>query len=187
MNDLMENLFPKPTREIRRKVFVLHGVGGSGKTQLAIKFARKSQNIFSSTFWLNGDSKESVRQSVAQIARQLPENQIPDSCRKFSPSPEELDEIIRNVLTWFNQHDNRRWLLIFDNVDRDTSPEINDSQSYDLEDFFPEFDHGSILITTRLRQLRQHGQDRQLGRMSDLEGAEVLRCRIGRSVEGNEN
>ena len=187
MNDLKNTLFPKPTRENRRKVFVLHGLGGSGKTQLAIEFAQRSQKIFSSIFWLNGDSKESVRQSLAQIARQLPPDQIPDSCRKVSKtSREELDEIIHNILIWFNQHENNQWLLIFDNVDRDNSPEVNDPQSYDVEDFFPEADHGSILITSRLRQLRQHGQDRQLGRMSDLQGAEVLRCRIGQSVEGNE-
>lgn len=186
MNDLKENLFPKPTRETHRKVFVLHGLGGSGKTQLAIEFAQSSQKIFSSIFWLNGDSKESVRQSFAQIAQQLPKDQFPHSYRKSSKtSPEELDEIISNILIWFNGPENNRWLLIFDNVDRDNSPEVDDPQSYDVEEFFPGVDHGSILITSRLRQLRQHGQDRQLGRMSDLEGAEVLRCRIGRSIEGN--
>ena len=188
MNDLKKNLFPQPTRATHRKVFVLHGPGGSGKTQLAIQFARRSQKIFSSIFWLNGDSRESVRQGFAQIARQLSKDQIPDSYRKLAKqSPEELDEIISNVLIWFNGLDNDRWLLIFDNVDRDTSLEVNDPKSYDVEEFFPEVDQGSILITSRLRQLRQHGQDRLVGRMSNAEGAEVLQCRIGRSIEGNEN
>ena len=187
MNDLKENLFPKPTRETRRKVFVLHGLGGSGKTQLAIEFAQISQKIFSSIFWLNGDSKESVRQSIAQIGRKLPKDKVPDFCRRFSKtSPEELTEIINNILFWFNQPENNRWLLIFDNVDRDNSLEADDPQSYDVKEFFPEANHGSILITSRLRQLRQYGHDRQLGRMSDLQGAEVLRYRIGRSIEGNE-
>ena len=117
----------------------------------------------------------------------MPKNQIPDSCKKFSKTfSEELDEIIDNILIWFNHHENNRWLLIFNNVDRDSLPEMDDSQSYDVEEFFSEANHGSILITSRLRQLRQHGQDRQLGRMNDLQGAEVLRCRIGRSIEGNE-
>ena len=188
MNDLKENLFPKPTRETRRKVFVLHGLGGSGKTQLAIEFAQISQKIFSSIFWLNGDSKESVRQSLAQIGRKLPKDQVPDLCtRSFKTSPEELDEIIKNILNWFDQPENNRWLLIFDNIDRDNSREADDPQSYDVDEFSPEANHGSILITSRLRQLRQHGYDRQLGRMSNLQGAEVLRYRIGRSIEGNEN
>ena len=56
-----------------------------------------------------------------------------------------------------------------------------------MEDFFSEINHGSILITSRLRQLRQHGQDRQFEKMSDLQGTELLRCRIGRSIENNEN
>ena len=47
MNDLKENLFPKPTRETRRKVFVLHGLGGSGKTQLAIEFAQRCRSVTS--------------------------------------------------------------------------------------------------------------------------------------------
>ena len=188
MNDLKENLFPKPTRETRQKVFVLHGLGGSGKTQLAIEFAQRSQKIFSSIFWLNGDSKESVRQSIAQIGRKLPKDQVPDFCRRFSKtSPEELTEIINNILIWFDQPENNRWLLIFDYVNRDNSLEADDPQSYDVKEFFPEANHGSILITSRLRQLRQYGHDRQLGRMSDLQGAEVLRYGIGRSIEGNEN
>ena len=129
-----------------------------------------------------------MRQSFAQIARKLPKDQIPNWCRKFfRASPEELDEIISNVLHWVDQHGNNRWLLIFDNVDRDHSLEADDPQSFVVEDFFPEVNHGSSLITSRLRQLRQHGQDRQLGRMSNLQGVKVLQCRIGRSLEGNEN
>lgn len=67
MNDFKKNLFLKSTRETHRKVFVLHGLDGFGKTQLAIEFVQRSQKIFSSIFWLNGDSRESVRQSLAQI------------------------------------------------------------------------------------------------------------------------
>lgn len=36
----------------RRKTAILHGLGGIGKTQLAIKFARDHQQEFSSVFFL---------------------------------------------------------------------------------------------------------------------------------------
>jgi hypothetical protein len=185
MDVLRHNLLPKPTHETRRKVFVLHGLGGSGKTQLAIEFAQVSQRIFSSIFWVDCNDRESVRQAFIEIARKLPKDQIPESCRPISKlSSEELDEIIRNVLAWFDQYQNDRWLLIFDNVDRDCSLEASEPQSFDVEEFFPESNHGSILVTTRLRQLRQLGEDGKLERMTNQQGVEVLQRRIGRSMDG---
>ena len=75
----------------------------------------------------------------------------------------------------------------FQYVNRDDSFEMNDSQLYDLKDYFLKINHDSILITTRLRQLRQYGQDRQLGRMNDIEEAKVLRCKIKQSIKDNDN
>lgn len=187
INDLKKFFFLKSTRETRRKMFVLHELDDFDKTQLAIEFAQKSQKIFSSIFWLNDDNKKSLRQSLAQIDRKLLKDQISNLCRRFfKTSSEELDEIISNILIWFDKLENNRWLLIFDNVDRDNSPEADDPQSYDVKKFFSEVNHDSILITSRLRQLRQHEQNRQFERMSDLQEAEVLRCRIERSIEDNE-
>lgn len=40
-------LLPKSISHSRRQVFVLHGFGGIGKTQLAAEFARKYQATFS--------------------------------------------------------------------------------------------------------------------------------------------
>lgn len=189
-SNLEESLLPKPTHALNQKVVVLHGPGGIGKTQLAIEFIRRSEEHFSSIFWINGgnSSKESVRQNFAQIAWEVPIGQIPESCRSFKSkiSSEKLDEIVKYVLEWYNQPENNRWLLIFDNVDWDHSLKIDDARSYDVKDYFPEANHGSILIISRLRQLREYGQDQQLGGMSDLQAAELLRSKIGRSVEGNE-
>ena len=41
MARLAENMLPSSTEWARRKVCVLHGLGGIGKMQLAIEFARK--------------------------------------------------------------------------------------------------------------------------------------------------
>ncbi|KAI9893041.1 MAG: hypothetical protein M1814_000925 [Vezdaea aestivalis] len=187
MDDLKSNLYPSSTRARRRKTFILHGLGGSGKTQLAIEFMRSSKNIFSSIFWLNGENRESIRQSFIEVARKLPHGGVPDFCRQFSGgSKEELDKVVNHVLTWFNQDENNRWLLVLDNVDRDSSPEANDPQSFDIDEFLPEADHGSVLITSRLQILGQYGNNRKIGRMSMSQGLGILHSKIGRSLEGLE-
>ena len=55
---LRDNLVPESPP--RRKVLVLHGLGGIGKTQLAIRFVRDCQDEFSSIFFLDGSSRASL-------------------------------------------------------------------------------------------------------------------------------
>ena len=189
MEQLEQTLLPRPTRDMRRKVLILHGLGGIGKTQLAVAFARKYQKTYSSIFWLNGGSKDQIRQSLAGLARRLPEGQISESSRASTKSSgEDVDIVINEVQNWFSQPANNRWLLIFDNVDRDYSPELSstvrDPHAYDIEDYFPSSDHGSILVTSRLRRLRQHGDSLELTKMNEHQGKAVLETRIGKSLEG---
>lgn len=42
-----------------RKIHVLHGLGGIGKTQLAIAYARKHQEVYSAILWVNGKTVNS--------------------------------------------------------------------------------------------------------------------------------
>ena len=51
-----------------RKIHVLHGLGGIGKTQLAIAYARKHQDVYSAIIWVNGNSKDTLFQSLAAFA-----------------------------------------------------------------------------------------------------------------------
>jgi len=43
-------LLPKLKIQIRRKVFIFYDLGGIGKIQLTVKFARKHQNTFNIIF-----------------------------------------------------------------------------------------------------------------------------------------
>jgi hypothetical protein len=140
----------------RRQVFVLRGLGGIGKTQLAVEFARRHQTMFNAVFWLDGSSEDSLKQSIALSAGRIPEGQIPETSRMYSISRNgNVDSTVGDVLDWLSKRDNNQWLLIFDNVDREYGSGNMDSGAYSITHYFPQADHGSILITTRLAKLQQ--------------------------------
>ena len=69
MEGLEEDLLRKPF--VGRKVSVLYGLGGIGKTQLAIKFAKDHQAKFTSIFFLDGSSQETLLRSFALIYHRI--------------------------------------------------------------------------------------------------------------------
>ncbi|EJT68900.1 hypothetical protein GGTG_13563 [Gaeumannomyces tritici R3-111a-1] len=164
---LERHLLPQPhLPQTRQRVFVLHGLGGIGKTQLAADFARRHKATFSSVFWLDGRSEDRVRQSFASCAKRIPQGQIPDRSRNMVPSSEDdLNVVIADVMEWLAQPDNVDWLLVFDNVDQDHE-QGGATGAYDIRKYLPA-DHGSVLITTRLLRLEQLGDAEKLKKVDE--------------------
>ena len=184
MSRLENVLVPAPDHSMRRKVFVLHGLGGIGKTQLALEFARKHQKAFSANFWLDGSSHDAIRQSVASVTSRLPLIQIGEAARNFKQAAGELDVVIDEVLRWFSLPTNSQWLMVIDNVDREYPSAGHDREAFDVGKFFPEADHGSILITSRLKELEQLGSSYKVDSMDEAQGTRLLEYRMGRVPEG---
>jgi len=170
----MELSLLSPTSWHGRKIHVLHGLGGIGKTQLAIAYARKHQERYSAILWLNGNSKDTLLQSLAGFATYAGIDHISKSTVKITGHGEETAESADAVLQWLTFKGNRRWLVIFDNVDRDYHAEVEDSQAYDMESFFPAADRGSILITTRLPHLGEFGAATQVTRVDRDQALQIL-------------
>ncbi|OQD86643.1 hypothetical protein PENANT_c007G05014 [Penicillium antarcticum] len=55
----------QPSRSEQQKVAIVHGLGGMGKTQLAIRFARDHKRDFTAIFWLNGKDRATLVQSLS--------------------------------------------------------------------------------------------------------------------------
>ncbi|TIA61571.1 purine and uridine phosphorylase [Aureobasidium pullulans] len=114
-----------------RRIFVCCGMGGSGKSETAIKFVENNRDSFWGIFWVNADTQDTAKQGYAKIASMC---NISDSS-------------IEGVKLWLA---NKRspWLLILDNCD---------SENEVYPSFFPSGQSGSIIVTTRLRACQTFG------------------------------
>lgn len=186
MNQLRQELLPASTNEVRRKIFVLHGLGGIGKSQLAVEFARKYQASYDAIFWIDGSTKEKVRRSIANLACRLPKDHVSERIKTYShEESSNIDEVVNEVLNWLSQPLNKKWLLIFDNVDREFSTSSRDLEAFDVKRFFPDADQGSILVTSRLASLWRLATDSmKLEPVNELQGESILKNSFGKSIEG---
>ena len=174
MTELEQVLLPQ-RRNHRQKIFVLHGLGGIGKTQLAVEFMRRHHQTFSSVFWLDGSSADSVRRSIASCAGRIPHGQISDISRAYSAGGDgDINAVIAEVMAWLAQPDNTDWLVVFDNVDREYNERNSDPGSYDIRKYFSGADHGSILTTTRLARLEQLGDSQKLQKVDQIQAKAIL-------------
>jgi hypothetical protein len=154
--DELDNLWQylQPTNSPSRKVAILHGLGGMGKTQLAIRFARDHKDDFTAIFWLNGMDRDALLRSFSFALTRVP-GQLWDSAAKHD---EEVEQRARHMLRWLGLEGNSRWLIILDNIDQYSHINSAVGDGYDIGEFFPTSDHGSILITSRLQGLSELGK-----------------------------
>lgn len=151
MQQLEAVFFSQQPSRTRRKIFVVYGLGGIGKTQLCVEFARLYNERYTAVFWLNGSSKDTLRSSFVDIAGRLPSDEVSaDLVQTLKHAKPDIDLVVQSVHRWLSLPSNRQWLLIIDNVDRDHAARNNDIQAYNVAEYFPGGDHGNIMITSRL-------------------------------------
>lgn len=184
MEAMERHLLPTMTRT-GRKMHILHGLGGIGKTQLAIAYARKHQHTYSAILWVKGNSRDTVLQSLSAFGRRAGLDCVSKSAVYVAQQAPDMEADVAAVLRWLALEGNHRWLLIFDNVDRDVRSSEEDSQAFDIVSFLPPADYGSVLITTRLPSLGEMGQSMEVGRLTLDQALELLRRQSGLQPSGD--
>ena len=120
------------------------GLGGCGKTSLAIEFAWRCKHRFpGGVFWVNGESNENVRKSVVEIL----------SFVNISASvTDNIEDILNKFVSWLSIM-KRPWLLVVDNADELNDPNCPAGVKKICKGLWQRTHlprkHGHILVTTR--------------------------------------
>jgi hypothetical protein len=127
--DLLHALREQLTREGAAALIpttAVYGIGGVGKTQLALAYAHRYRNDYDLGWWIPADTALSITTGLADLAIALgmPARML----------PRELASRAREILAA-----QAKWLLVFDNAGDPT----------DVASFLPATGNGHVLITSR--------------------------------------
>ncbi|PQE29295.1 hypothetical protein CJF30_00004368 [Rutstroemia sp. NJR-2017a BBW] len=162
-----------------RRAVVLHGLGGIGKTQLSIAYAKRHKDSYSAIFWLNIKDEDSLKQSFAKVAKQISREHLLAFRLSNVDTKENLDDVVDAVKAWLSLPHNTRWLMIYDNYDNPKLPGNTDPTTVDIRKFLPESYHGSIIITTRSSQVR-NGYQIHIRKLGDVQDSLEILSNVSR-------
>lgn len=142
----------------------LHGLGGIGKTQLALAYAAKFREDYVLGWWIAAESASSTLASLARLAVLLGSNPALD--------PQDLAANLSVLLRGYE-----RWVLIFDNAG--SAPELSPLLPIGLG--------GHILITSRSHAWAGIARPIEVRTLPISKAARLLRIRSGdRDVSASE-
>ncbi|KIM83298.1 hypothetical protein PILCRDRAFT_439377 [Piloderma croceum F 1598] len=148
---------------------VLYGLGGSGKTETALRFAECHRNDYVAIFWVNGTDEARISGSFQTISQVLGLDNAADSPKA----------VLTRTRTWLSTHS--EWLLIVDNLDDDAVMDLIQRK------YINAGMNGDVLITSRNRKAAARWNSIEVSDMEPHEATTLLRNIAGaRMADGTE-
>lgn len=135
---------------------VLNGLGGAGKTRLALEYAWRHGNDYTARLFAAADSAEALQRNLAALCRPLALVEQQETAER-----KQCDAVI----TWLQQHPG--WLLILDNVDTEAA-------AVAVENLAPRLLGGHILVTGRMTNWSHRLQPLPVDSLSPAAATEFL-------------
>ncbi|KAI0848567.1 P-loop containing nucleoside triphosphate hydrolase protein [Daldinia vernicosa] len=154
---------------------VIFGIGGSGKTQLTLKYIKDKKKLYSAVVWINASTSEQLTQSLTDAFYMI-SNSWTHKDRSNTYSGENKRDF---VLARLRSTLKRNWLLVIDSAD--------DPNSINLAQLIPDCIFGAIIVTSMRRDasdiLEPYGfESIELDNLGDADGAELILDRARISV-----
>lgn len=127
-NEILHELAAELTLDSQGVSRVIHGLGGVGKTTLALHYAHRYLGKYRLVWWVRGDTPDLISVDLAALARRLTGGNTDDT----------IAEAADWAIGWLQT--NSSWLLIFDNVEHPGAVESLRGQLCHT---------GHLLLTTR--------------------------------------
>ncbi len=135
----------------------ISGLGGIGKTQIALEYAYRHEHAYRAILWVQADTRDALISGFSKLAGllSLPEKDAQDQ-----------QLMVEAVKHWLETHE--QWLLILDNAD-DLAL---------LDEFLPRRSTGHILLTTRAQYAGTFAHSIEVEPMEAAEGSLLLLRRV---------
>lgn len=187
--DIMQCLWEQLHIDARTHARVaLVGLGGAGKTELAIASVHRyrSDHPDHLVFWIHAANANRMRQELLFVA------DILGLCGGNHPAADILEHLRR----WLADPKNGSWLIVLDNADDlrvftdsgQSSHSGSSSGTTFLDGYIPHASHGSILATSRSKQVGQYlvRKPSQLVEVGQMSEHEILKLLRGRDLRGTD-
>ncbi|CUA76313.1 Nephrocystin-3 [Homo sapiens] [Rhizoctonia solani] len=155
-----------------RRVCVVYGLGGVGKTQLVLNAIERTRDEWDQIIYVDASSTESIEKALKEFGE-----------------AKNIGKAYEDVISWLESC-RERWLVVFDNAD---------SASTNIRQYIPARGHkGSVVITTRLPDLARLAEGPNavchLSGMNQADGVALLmktvslgiQCRHGNDMSAAE-
>ena len=143
----------------------LHGLGGVGKTQLAIEYVYQHQSDYDVIWWIPAEQPQQILSALAELAHHLGLNVGPEA----NTAVPAVKEALRRGDPFAN------WLLVFDNAEDAESVQQN----------IPTGGSGKVLVTSRNAEWMLRAQSLEVDVFDRNESINLLRRRDKQISDGS--